>query len=246
MYVRLAFAVAAHLEPEILVVDEVLAVGDVAFQKKCLGKMQHVARTEGRTVLFVSHNLQAIQQLCSRALLLASGRIAFDGAVASAIELYATGTDATGELSVPHPAAEALDAAYITTARVEGPHGATDVLPFDAVWTIRIGFRVVRPMDEFVVSVGLVSVAGEAVQTAWNPPLTVAPGDYEAHFTQDKVKLACGSYAVLAGLSSHDQSIQQVSVSRLELSQRGASEYVQVASGAGFVLNSMRVKVCRL
>src|SRR5215468_2950855 len=67
MYMRLAFAVAAHLEPEILLVDEVLAVGDAVFQKKCLGKMEEVSRTEGRTVLFVSHNMGAIQSLCGRA-----------------------------------------------------------------------------------------------------------------------------------------------------------------------------------
>lgn len=78
MYVRLAFAVAAHLDPEILVVDEVLAVGDAEFQKKCLGKMGDVA-SEGRTVLFVSHNMQAIQNLCKRTILLSSGKRVFDG-----------------------------------------------------------------------------------------------------------------------------------------------------------------------
>src|SRR5262245_14847028 len=78
MYVRLAFAVAAHLEPEILLVDEVLAVGDAEFQKKCLGKMQDVSRV-GRTVLFVSHNLSAVQTLCQRCVLLAQGRIATIG-----------------------------------------------------------------------------------------------------------------------------------------------------------------------
>jgi lipopolysaccharide transport system ATP-binding protein len=75
MYVRLAFAVAAHLEPEILVVDEVLAVGDASFQKKCLGKMEDVADREGRTVLFVSHNIQALQALCNRGVLLEKGRV---------------------------------------------------------------------------------------------------------------------------------------------------------------------------
>jgi lipopolysaccharide transport system ATP-binding protein len=79
MYVRLAFAVAAHLEPEILVVDEVLAVGDAEFQKKCLGKMDEVARGEGRTVLFVSHNIPAIRTLCSRVLYLREGQLAGDG-----------------------------------------------------------------------------------------------------------------------------------------------------------------------
>jgi lipopolysaccharide transport system ATP-binding protein len=79
MYVRLAFAVAAHLEPDILVVDEVLAVGDAAFQKKCLGKMREVSGQHGRTVLFVSHNMAAIEALCSRALLLDSGQLGRDG-----------------------------------------------------------------------------------------------------------------------------------------------------------------------
>jgi lipopolysaccharide transport system ATP-binding protein len=88
MYVRLAFAVAAHLEPEILIVDEVLAVGDAEFQKKCLGKMGEVSREEGRTVLFVSHNLAAIAELTDRALLLNSGSVVVDGSVADALSTY--------------------------------------------------------------------------------------------------------------------------------------------------------------
>jgi homopolymeric O-antigen transport system ATP-binding protein len=87
MYVRLAFAVAAHLEQEILIVDEVLAVGDLEFQKKCLGKM-HDVTTEGRTVLFVSHNMAAIQQLCQRGLLLHEGKLIFCGTVADSIREY--------------------------------------------------------------------------------------------------------------------------------------------------------------
>jgi lipopolysaccharide transport system ATP-binding protein len=88
MYVRLAFAVAAHLEPEILVVDEVLAVGDAAFQKKCLGKMGTVAEKEGRTVLFVSHNTLAVSQLCSKSVYLKNGNIEFIGKTQNALELY--------------------------------------------------------------------------------------------------------------------------------------------------------------
>jgi lipopolysaccharide transport system ATP-binding protein len=87
MYVRLAFAVAAHLEPEILLVDEVLAVGDAVFQKRCLGKMGDVAK-EGRTVLFVSHNMQAINSLCERAFLLDEGRIRVEGRTREVVERY--------------------------------------------------------------------------------------------------------------------------------------------------------------
>jgi lipopolysaccharide transport system ATP-binding protein len=87
MYMRLAFAVAAHLEPEILLVDEVLAVGDVAFQRKCLGKMEQVSG-EGRTVFFVSHNTQAVRQLCTRGILLEHGRVVADGDVDSTLSIY--------------------------------------------------------------------------------------------------------------------------------------------------------------
>jgi lipopolysaccharide transport system ATP-binding protein len=87
MYVRLAFAVAAHLEPEILIVDEVLAVGDAQFQKKCLGKMGEVA-SQGRTVLFVSHNMAAIRTLCSTAMLLDQGAVAFFGSTLDCLTVY--------------------------------------------------------------------------------------------------------------------------------------------------------------
>ena len=87
MYVRLAFAVAAHLEPEILIVDEVLAVGDLVFQKKCLGKMSEVAKG-GRTVLFVSHNMEAIQKLCTRTILLHEGRVVMEGSTDEVIREY--------------------------------------------------------------------------------------------------------------------------------------------------------------
>ena len=88
MYVRLAFSVAAHLEPDILIVDEVLAVGDAEFQKKCLGKMEEVTKNEGRTILFVSHNLSAIHGLCTKAIFLEQGRVAMIGETKKVIEHY--------------------------------------------------------------------------------------------------------------------------------------------------------------
>ena len=90
MRVRLAFAVAAHLEPDILVIDEVLAVGDAEFQKKAIGKMQDISRGEGRTVLFVSHNMAAVKSLCTRAIVLESGLTVFDGDTDEAVDFYLT------------------------------------------------------------------------------------------------------------------------------------------------------------
>jgi lipopolysaccharide transport system ATP-binding protein len=102
MYVRLAFAVAAHLEPEILVVDEVLAVGDAEFQAKCLGKMDEVSRKHGRTVLFVSHNMQAVSALTRRSVLLASGRVAMEGPTADVVAAYlGRTTDSPLEFTAP-------------------------------------------------------------------------------------------------------------------------------------------------
>ena len=99
MYVRLAFAVAAHFEPEVLILDEVLAVGDAAFREKCLKKMREVSR-EGRTVFYVSHDLASLQQLCSRALLIESGRLLEDGAAGTVIATYLRDISGAGKLPV--------------------------------------------------------------------------------------------------------------------------------------------------
>ena len=122
MQVRLAFAVAAHLDADILLVDEVLAVGDQAFQDKCLGKMREVRQREGRTVLFVSHNLAAVQSLCTRALLLSGGRVVADGTAAEVTRLYAAGvaTTTSDEVDLTSLPRMKRSAARFTAVRVGG------------------------------------------------------------------------------------------------------------------------------
>lgn len=123
MYVRLAFAVAAHLEQEILVIDEVLAVGDAEFQKKCLGKIEDVAREYGRTILFVSHNMAAIRTLCTRAILLDRGKLQMVGRVVTAIESYLEAAGALAETTWRRPAqSDAAAPAFFTAieARLQG------------------------------------------------------------------------------------------------------------------------------
>ncbi|MDB5807743.1 MAG: polysaccharide transporter Wzt-like ATP-binding protein [Betaproteobacteria bacterium] len=123
MYVRLAFAVAAHLEPEILVVDEVLAVGDHEFQKKCIGKMQDVG-AHGRTVLFVSHNMTAVNNLCARSILLRSGQVVADGPSSDVTRLYLKALD-QGEQArwICPPDSSAGKQAYIAEMAVLDPQG---------------------------------------------------------------------------------------------------------------------------
>lgn len=120
MYVRLAFAVAAHLEPEILVVDEVLAVGDAAFQKKCLGKMEHVAH-QGRTVLFVSHNMSVVRQLCTRGVLLKQGSVARIGSIDDVIHDYLEEAELSDEVVLPLPRDPGT--AYFTRFRLLNQQG---------------------------------------------------------------------------------------------------------------------------
>ena len=114
MYVKLAFSVAAHLDSEIMIMDEVLAVGDMAFQKKCLDKMRDAAKKEGRTVLYVSHNMNTIRQLCDRCIVLDKGKVIFEGNVEKAIEIY-MGT------------AFDLACEYLYSAKDHTPKGSKDI-----------------------------------------------------------------------------------------------------------------------
>ena len=137
MYVRLAFAVAAHLEPELLVVDEVLAVGDAEFQQKCLGKMNEVAK-RGRTVIFVSHNMGAVVALCQTAIVLASGKIMHSGPVDEAIEYYNAGAERqTGHC---YTAPEPHEGPYFT--RIEVSQEGVSSPPFRIDREIHLDFDV--------------------------------------------------------------------------------------------------------
>lgn len=165
MYVRLAFSVAAHLEPEILIVDEVLAVGDVAFQRKCLGKMDTVAKA-GRTVLFVSHNMAAVQSFCDSGLLLKDGAVAFSGSIGEAVEKYLSlnlrEDYGFADLSA-HPGRAVNDHPILRSLglRGDGPGYARSIKTGDEV-TFEIKFDSGDVSFDYVV-LGINSAAGERV-----------------------------------------------------------------------------------
>lgn len=147
MYLRLAFAVAAHLEPEILIVDEVLAVGDVRFQRKCLDKMQDVSQ-QGRTVLFVSHNMPAVSRLCQRAILLNAGEVVQDGAAARVVSAYlGVGLETTGLREWPEvERAPGDDVVRLRAVRVRAEDGqVTDAMDLRKPVMIEIEYDVLRP-----------------------------------------------------------------------------------------------------
>ena len=195
MQVRLAFAVAAHLQPEILLVDEVLAVGDVEFQQKCLGKMRDVTR-EGRTVIFVSHNLAAVRSLCPRSLVLERGRLAFDGDTASAIERY-LGRNASLDNAVVegsqlerHLVKERIygESQLFRCERVSCFDEAgvpSTVFGSDEEIAIAVDYTVLRPLSSFRVLVTLTDLEGIAVlrtETIDDPDVLTPldPGSYRS------------------------------------------------------------------
>jgi lipopolysaccharide transport system ATP-binding protein len=170
MYVRLAFAVAAYLEPEILLVDEVLAVGDAAFQSKCLGRMDEVAH-EGRTVLFVSHNLGAVRSLCTRGLLLASGCLAKDGPPDKVIDLYlrvlAEGVPESGRATWDAADAPGDDCFRLLMVELSaGDLGHASVFSPDMPFEVRIRYQLARAIAGIRVVLQVRSAMGEIAFTS--------------------------------------------------------------------------------
>jgi len=205
MYVRLAFAVAAHLNPEILVVDEVLAVGDMAFQKKCIGKMSEVSQS-GRTVIFVSHNMAAVQNLCQRGVVLTGGKLAFNGSAEDAIQHYLHSVSGEGAHGHIIDLANTPRATLGRPRLLERMEFYTDgdlpmpgSLPMGAGLKIRVHFPFAEPVNSFDVGIGFDNMFGQRVFTAHSgfqpdrpqatrigpqvfvcniPSLTMVPGEY--------------------------------------------------------------------
>jgi len=168
MYVRLAFAVAAHLEPEVLIVDEVLAVGDAQFQKKCLGKMEDVSKNQGRTVLFVSHNMGVISQLCKSAIVLHKGEMDYLGDVGKAIEYYiGRNSQRASSYSIDQESKKDIYFKEVSIANAEGIE--VDNFMFNEHIFIRIciGVNVFNPSASL--SITLQNIAGEFLSTFVEP-----------------------------------------------------------------------------
>ncbi len=180
MYLRLAFAVAAHLEPEILVVDEVLAVGDAEFQRKCLGKMSDVAQ-EGRTVLFVSHNMSAILRLTEEAIVLERGQLALRAPTVEAVDYYmSSGFSESGERNWTKEEVPAEAAPFRPIAlRVRDPRNTVvDVLRSTEPIAVEIEYTVEAPIQGLRVGLYLLSLRGEYILTSFD---TDDPEKFEQH-----------------------------------------------------------------
>jgi lipopolysaccharide transport system ATP-binding protein len=211
MYVRLAFAVAAYLEPEILIVDEVLAVGDMAFQRKCMGRMKEVGRG-GTTVLFVSHNMAAVESLCTRAILLEDGRVVKDAAAPDLIQEYRRRTmslQASG--GAPFRGEGRI---LRSTTLLDGDGEPTNFIPIGATFHLRIGIEAPQPIELPTLGLGIDDANGQRMLTVHTPQSRVAVETLSGRCSVDcriaRFPLAPGDYWVKVAISSRGASLDAV------------------------------------
>lgn len=217
MYLRLAFAVAAHLEPEILVVDEVLAVGDAAFQKKCLGKMGGIAR-EGRTVLFVSHNMTAIRSLCSRAILLQHGHKVMEGDTGSCIDQYLTEItkEASNEVNIENVRRMKIadQALRIERVRISSTDGRPLVRAGEPI-EIQLDFRVSGLIEAVTLGISVQSVDSVNLLECrssqhYGAINSLSPGKYRIDCRIDQNILSPGLYFLSVGARCSNKYLDYV------------------------------------
>ncbi len=239
MYVRLAFAVAAHLEPEILLVDEVLAVGDADFQRRCLGKMRDVVKDEGRTIVFVSHNLSAIQRLCGRSYWIDSGRVAAEGSSQQVVAAYLQRVGSRqhgGEAEIGANSARigTGDALLRRVAMLSAAGEPIDQLMLGQAFSLRLTFEVLKPVDDAVVEVGICTADGARVVTAQSidgerPVLALGPGTWDITVQLD-ITLLPGDFTIdvalhrLVGLT-WDYVEQVFAFAALNVAEQGDDHY---------------------
>ena len=210
MQMRLAFAVAAHLEPEILFVDEVLAVGDIDFQKKCLGKMSDVAR-HGRTVVFVSHQMAAIRRLCQRALWIEGGKIQMDGPCQEVVSGYESSMARRGRSKI-EPPQRGISISHARFVRWEianatgaSPHSLDHIEPV----TIRFVVEVHRHLSEALHGIALYDHEQKLIWSKAPQKLTLEPGEHALEHTFPMLPLRPGFYTWVPALSADGKLIDE-------------------------------------
>ncbi len=256
MYVRLAFAVAAHLEPEILIVDEVLAVGDAEFQKKCIGKMKDVSVNQGRTVLFVSHNLQIIQKICSSCLFMKHGTIFSSGDVHEIINKYLQNEDINSlKYFATKDTINGISAqiGFVNAISFEGlQNKELKVLKVGSYFQIRVNFELRKKLDSFIIGVGISTNTDIPVHTSWSKPEKIENGIFEAIFEYDNLLFASGLYKLALGMSNHEVSFHFLEeailfeVSEVKDQIITNDKRIIKTSGVGVVINPVNVKINKL
>jgi len=205
MYVRLAFSVAAHLDPEILLIDEVLAVGDYSFQEKCLGKIKNVSK-QGRTVLFVSHNLGSIRILCDKALLLKDGMITYHDSAQKTIEFYRNSF--IKNMEVKSFKIEKELSAYVNDINLTDINGnPISIIPMHVPYRIVVQITLNQDINLCILGIGFNTSDNVKLRTIWSKPTDLKKGKYNFTFIEDKIFYA-GKYQLHIGLSMLNGKVQ--------------------------------------
>ncbi len=219
MYVRLAFAVAAHLDPDILLVDEVLAVGDAAFQEKCLGRIQKVSQGEGRTVLFVSHNMGAVARLCDRAIWLDAGSLCADGPAQDVVKRYlALNLAPTGIWKRPANADDSAPVRILSVSAQDSRGATRSTFSGGEAVRLEMVYEVSRPVERCQLCARIVNGQALAVFTTGDsdaqgvPGVTRQPGRYRSGFSIPEGFLPPGPYSV--HVCAHQPFIRVLDVHR--------------------------------
>jgi lipopolysaccharide transport system ATP-binding protein len=203
MYVRLAFAVAAYLESEILVVDEVLAVGDLQFQKKCLGKMQDVSQSEGRTVLFVSHNMGTINQLCNKGILLKAGRISDMGSTGDIVRRYMKSGSTNGQIERSSVSGTLVPNITFSEISINGLHSNDIYISPSNELMIELTGVCNHDMDYFRTGITILKDGIKLFSSHNHPePQPIKKGKFSAEFSIPKYILRPGDYSI--SIFGHD------------------------------------------
>ena len=249
MYVRLAFAVAAHLQSEILIVDEVLAVGDAAFQKKCLGKMDQISKEGGRTILFVSHSMDAVQKLCNTGILLNKGQLLFSGHIDQVVNRYVeSNVSGNGlyhieknQLNPDH-----LPGRILSVKILNSKNEQSGEIAVGEPWKLQMEINLNKPIANFVAGIGIQNIHGTPVVTTWTKNVSLDEGEYVIEFLNEELIYNTGLYKLSLGLSSENVSFFYNNTEAfLNISEAGKTQNDErlINRSGGILLNQLTYKI---
>lgn len=249
MYVRLAFAVAAHLTSDILLIDEVLAVGDLIFQKKCLGKIEEVSNS-GRTILFISHNLSTIQHLCKRGILLEKGQLFFDSDINKVLINY---INTVQQIDTVFKVDDDLKQQSIGLGFVEKIeilnifNESYNNFECGKSWKIRVYFTLNKNLEHFLIALGMFNSKQTPIRTVWSFPQNLNKGSYIADFQEDDIWLSADLYHISIGLSQYENTFyyqENLAVLHItEVKQANLPENIIRIQKSGIILNPSKINI---
>ena len=246
MQVRLAFAVAAFLEPEILIVDEVLAVGDAEFQKKAIGRMQEVSKGDGRTVLFVSHNMMSIKKLCNHCILLKNGLLERKGESSEIIDFYLSHNSKPENVWI-NPTSNKHLAGIIDRISIQNnrEENSNAILLGDS-WNVIVDLVVREPIKHFIIAVAIKSSEDFYIRTVYSEARFLEIGAYKIKIRFDDIVLASGSYLLSVGTSSLERRIEYfegfMGISVSDVPSSNLDTRIIRHAGIGVILNPVDIE----